>query len=527
MSLATEHGLAAMQRENQSQVTATIAESLSLDMSHIVTDLRSTFNTGKTKSLQWRKQQLNQLTKLIKENYDEIFEAVGKDHLNSSGFRGIVDIAPAMGAISQAISNLDEWAADVPCKAPMFGDAFIRSEPKGVMLIIAPWNYPLAMVLDPLIPAIAAGNCVVIKPSEVSNHSSDVLFSLLNKYMDRSCVRTVLGGVPETTALLEQKWDHIMYTGNGSVGRIVMTAAAKNLTPVTLELGGKSPTYVDKSANIEKAAQKLMFWKYGLNVGQTCIAPDYVLVHKDVEQEFDAACVETLNKYFGADLDQQRKKHVGYARVINERHTERIEKMIKSTNGNILIGGEVDATNCYIAPTIVKVPNTNEPLMRQEIFGPVLPVMVVNDVRDAVEKTNQICDHPLALYIFSEDEKVIDTYLGCTTSGGVSINTVMEHQQAKDMPFGGVGESGMGAYHGKYGFDEFSHQRSVFRRSTGRFGGSGMMGSPTSLSSEKFYNLALKLIVTGFLTDGQKTALKALGGGALALLGARYFRAKL
>ena len=207
-------------------------------------------------AIQWRKQQLNQLTKLIKENYDEIFEAVGKDHLNSSGFRGIVDIAPAMGAISQAISNLDEWAADVPCKAPMFGDAFIRSEPKGVMLIIAPWNYPLAMVLDPLIPAIAAGNCVVIKPSEVSNHSSDVLFSLLNKYMDRSCVRTVLGGVPETTALLEQKWDHIMYTGNGSVGRIVMTAAAKNLTPVTLELGGKSPTYVDKSANIEKAAQK-------------------------------------------------------------------------------------------------------------------------------------------------------------------------------------------------------------------------------------------------------------------------------
>ena len=185
MSLATEQGLAAMQRENQSQVTGTVAESLSLDMSNIVTDLRSTFNTGKTKSLQWRKQQLNQLTKLIKENYDEIFEAIGKDHLNSSGFRGIVDIAPAMGAISQAISNLDAWAADVPCKAPLFGDAFIRSEPKGVMLIIAPWNYPLAMVLDPLIPAIAAGNCVVIKPSEVSNHSSDVLFSLLNKYMAR------------------------------------------------------------------------------------------------------------------------------------------------------------------------------------------------------------------------------------------------------------------------------------------------------------------------------------------------------
>jgi acyl-CoA reductase-like NAD-dependent aldehyde dehydrogenase len=317
-----------------------------------------------------------------------------------------------------------------------------------------------------------------------------------------------------------------MYTGNGSVGRIVMTAAAKNLTPVTLELGGKSPTYVDKSANIEKAAKKLMFWKYGLNVGQTCIAPDYVLVHKDVEQAFDAACVKTLNEFFGVDL-QQRKKHNGYARVINERHTERIAKMIDGTNGTVLVGGDVDAANHYISPTIVKVPNTNEPLMRQEIFGPVLPVMVVNDVRDAVEKTNQVCDHPLALYIFSEDEKVIDTYLGSTTSGGVSINTVMEHQQAKDMPFGGVGESGMGAYHGKYGFDEFSHQRSVFRRSTGALGGSGMMGTPGSLASDRFYNLALKMVVTGFLTDGQKTALKALGGGALALLGARYFRAKL
>lgn len=520
----TFSGIASIQRDN-SVVAPDTAQELSLYMSNIVSDLRSTFNTGKTKNLSWRKQQLNQLMLMVQENHLEITDAICKDHLNSAKFRGIVDMGSAVKGITQALANLDDWASDVPCSAPMFGDAFIRPEPKGVMLIIAPWNYPLAMVLDPLIPALAAGNCVVIKPSEVSKHTSELLEKLINQYMDKSCIRTVLGGIPETTALLEQSWNHIMYTGNGAVGRIVMTAAAKNLTPVTLELGGKSPTYVDSSANIQAAAKRLMFWKYGLNVGQTCIAPDYILVHKDVETQFERECVNVLNSYFGSD-ETKRKQHKGYARMINSRHTNRIDRMMKATNGDIIVGGEVDAENHYIAPTIVKVPSIHEPLMKEEIFGPVLPILVVNDVNDAIKKTNQICDHPLALYIFSEDDQVIDTYLRNTTSGGVSINTAMEHQQAKDMPFGGVGESGMGAYHGKFGFDEFSHQRSVFRRST-RFGSSGVVGTPNKLASDSFYNLAVKAIITGFLTPGQKTALKAVGGGILAVLGARYFRAKM
>ena len=512
--------------QGTAQVAPDTAQALSLDMSNVVTDLRATFNTGKTKDVEWRRQQLNQLLLMVQENHLAITTAIGKDHLNSHKMRGVADMVSAVKSITQALDNLDEWAADVPCKAPMFGDAFIRPEPKGVMLIIAPWNYPLAMVLDPLVPAIAAGNCVVVKPSEVSHHTSVLLKQLLTRYMDNSCIRTVLGGIPITTALLEQSWDHIMYTGNGSVGRIVMTAAAKHLTPVTLELGGKSPTYVDKSANVQAAAHRLMFWKYGLNVGQTCIAPDYVLVHKDVEDQFDQECKKVLNDYFGKD-QVKRQQHKGFARVINSRHTARIEKMMKATKGNVVVGGQVDVASSYIAPTIIKVPSIHEPLMQQEIFGPVLPVLVVDDVQDAVEKTNQICDHPLALYIFAEDEPVIDTYLRSTTSGGVSINTAMEHQQAKDMPFGGVGESGMGAYHGKFGFDEFSHQRSVFRRSTGRLGGTGVIGSPNKLSSDNFYNLAVKAMVTGFLSPGQKKALKALGGGVLTVMAAKYFRAKM
>jgi aldehyde dehydrogenase (NAD+) len=523
---STEKGFASIHRDD-AEITAGFKVSLSLDMANIVSDLQATFKTGKTKSLAWRKQQLSQLLKMLQENHLAIAEAVGKDHQNSTKFRGVIDMINSVNGITQALANLDDWAADVPCKAPMFGDAFIRPEPKGVVLIISPWNYPLAMAIDPLIPILAAGNCAVIKPSEVSNHTSALLEQLIEKYMDRSAIRTVLGGIPETTALLEQKWNHIMYTGNGSVGRIVMAAAAKNLTPVTLELGGKSPTYVDKSANITKAATSLMFYKYGINVGQTCIAPDYVLVHEDVEDEFHAACRNVLNSYFGKD-ESQRKKHKGYARVINDRHTGRIGNLLKATNGQIVVGGEVDEANHYISPTIVKVPNAKEPLMREEIFGPVLPVLAVQNVHDAVVQTNQICDHPLALYVFAEDEAVIETYLQSTTSGGVAINTIMEHQQAKDMPFGGVGESGMGAYHGKYGFDEFSHQRSVFRRSTGRFGGGTQyQASPNSTTSDKFYNLAVKMMITGFLTDGQKNALKAVGGGVLAVLGARYFRARM
>ena len=520
----TEEGFASIRRDT-AEISADVKVSLSLDMANIVSDLRTTYQTGKTKPVEWRKQQLSQLMKMMQENHLAISAAVGQDHLNSTKFRGIVDMVNSVNGITDALANLDDWVADVPCNAPMFGDAFIRSEPKGVVLIISPWNYPLAMALDPLIPVLAAGNCAVIKPSEVSTHTSLLLETLIEKYMDPSAVRVVLGGIPETTALLEQKWDHIMYTGNGSVGRIVMTAAAKNLTPVTLELGGKSPTYVDKSANIKKAAEKLMFYKYGINVGQTCIAPDYVLVHEDVEDAFHKECSNVLTQFFGKD-EQDRKKHKGYARVINDRHTERIGKMLKATKGVIMTGGEVDEANHYISPTIVKVPNNQEPLMREEIFGPVLPVLCVQNVQEAIVKTNQICDHPLALYIFAEDEHVIDTYLRSTTSGGVAVNTVMEHQQAKDMPFGGIGESGMGAYHGKFGFDEFSHKRSVFRRSTGMLGG-GSIINPNKMASDSLYNMAIKATITGFLTDGQKTALKAVGGSVLALFGARYFRSRM
>ena len=505
-----------------------VEAALSERMRAEVEALRATFNTGRTRDLSWRRKQLNQILLMIKENHEEITKAVRQDHLNSPKIRGFIDLKRAGQEVSVALKSLDDWTADKPStkSAPMFGEAFVRPEPKGVMLLISPWNYPVAMVLDPLIPIIAAGNCCIIKPSEVSSHSAEIIYKLIDKYMDRSAVRCVLGGVPETSALLEQKFDHIMYTGNGSVGRIVMRAAAEHLTPCTLELGGKSPTYVDSScANVEGAATKIMWWKYVLNVGQTCIAPDYVLLHRDVEDEFIAVCKRVLKMWFG-ETESEQKKNKTYARVINSRHVQRIRRLMDGTRGDIIAGGSVDEAAHYIAPTIIKVPNIDEPLMREEIFGPVLPIMVVDSVEDAIRKTNTICSQPLALYMFADDEDTIESYLRGTQSGGVCINSAFEHQTSKDLPFGGVGESGMGRYHGKWGFDEFSHHRSVFRRSSWSTNG-GLAVDPRKMHRDKTYDLIMKLSILGFLSPVQKTMLKAMGAGALAVLGARFFRPRM
>ena len=504
------------------------AAALSETMRGEVEALRATFRTGRTRALTWRKEQLHAILRMLEENHLELTAAIRADHQNSPKIRGFLDLKRAAEETRMALKNLDDWAADQPAaaSAPMFGEAFVRPEAKGVVLLISPWNYPIAMVLDPLIPILAAGNCCMIKPSEVSSHSAALICELIDRYLDRSAVRCVLGGIPETTALLEQKFDHIMYTGNGAVGRIVMQAAAKHLTPCTLELGGKSPTYVDAScANITGAATKIMWWKFVLNVGQTCIAPDYVLVHRDVEHEFVRECQRVLKMWFGATASEQRANKT-FARVINARHVGRIRRLLDNTHGNVIAGGEVDEASHYIAPTLVKVPDIDEPLMCEEIFGPVLPVLVVDGVEDAIRQTNAVCSQPLALYMFADDEDTIETYLRGTQSGGVCINSAMEHQTAKDLPFGGVGESGMGHYHGRWGFDEFSHHRSVFRRSSWSTNG-GLAVDPRKMHSDRVYDMIMKLSILGFLTPAQKALAKAVGAGALAAIGTRFFRGRL
>jgi aldehyde dehydrogenase (NAD+) len=339
--------------------------------------------------------------------------------------------------------------------------AKILTEPLGVALVIAPWNYPVQLLLLPMAYAIAAGNAVVGKPSEITPNTSAAIARLVPRYLDERAIAIVEGDAPVVTSLLEQRWDHIFYTGNGRIGRIVMEAAAKHLTPVVLELGGKSPTIVDRSADLKVAARRIAWGKF-LNAGQTCIAPDYVLVDRKVETAFVDELQQALRNFYGADPATT----ADYARIVSDRHHERLSGYLdQRTTGHIVCGGTADAGQRYLAPTVVSDVSWDEPMMQDEIFGPILPVLAVDGIDEAIT-TITSHEKPLALYVFAEDGDVVDRVLEETSSGGVCINGTMMHLLVSDLPFGGVGESGMGAYHGKAGFDTFSHKKSVlFRRS--------------------------------------------------------------
>jgi len=339
------------------------------------------------------------------------------------------------------------------------GSGVIVKEPLGVVLIIAPWNYPFSLWLKPLIGAIAAGNCAVVKPSEVSRHCSHTAALLLPRYMDQGCIRIVEGAVKETTLLLQQQWDHIFYTGNGTVGKIVMKAAAEYLTPITLELGGKSPTIIDDSVNLDVAARRLCWAKFTVNAGQTCVAPDYVLVTKDTKDAFLAKMAAVLKEFYADNVKESKD----YSRIINENHTKRIKSLIDGQK--IFIGGEVDVAQRYIAPTILQDVDPSSPVMQDEIFGPVLPVLEIENVDEAISFINAR-PKPLALYIFSNNKQNQSKIIARTSSGGVSVNDAVLHVICPELPFGGVGASGMGAYNGKATFDTFTHRKSVLQRAT-------------------------------------------------------------
>jgi len=321
--------------------------------------------------------------------------------------------------------------------------------------------------------------------------------------------------VAETSALLKEHWDHIMYTGNGHVGRIVLKAAAEHLTPVTLELGGKSPVIIDKSAKIQTAIDRVSYAKW-LNAGQICVSPDYVLVHKDREQEFVQGMKKKISDAFGDD--PKASPHFG--RIIDSRHVARIRALLSETQGQIVAGGSdtVDLDGHYFPPTLVQGAKIGEPLLTEEIFGPVLPIVAVDNVDEAIEKVNAICDRPLALYVFSENPSVTDKVLNSTLSGGAAVNTCFEQILNANLPFGGVGASGMGSYHGKHGFDEFTHKRSVLKQDTLIMKSAAMPDKPPA----GMYDIAVKALITGFLTDRQrqvvKSGLVAVGAGMTGLL---------
>jgi aldehyde dehydrogenase (NAD+) len=423
----------------------------------LVDGLRTTFESGRTRPLAWRRQQLERLRALARENGDALVEALRLDLGKPALEAYAADIGQVTVEASLALRNLKRWTRpERGSWLPIPGSTRIVREPLGVVLIIAPWNYPVGLLLSPLVGALAAGNCALLKPSEVTLHTSAALARLLPEYLDPDAVRLVEGGVDETTALLEQRFDHVFYTGGGRVGRVVMRAAAEHLTPVTLELGGKSPCIVDADVSMDVTARRIAWGKF-LNAGQTCVAPDYVLVHESREQELIRELERTVREFYGPDP----KQSADYARIVNPAHHERLVALLQS--GEVAFGGEFDASQRYLAPTVLRGVAPDSPAMRDEIFGPVLPVLTVSSREEAIEFVNAR-EKPLALYVFSNDSQAARDVVERTSSGGVCVNGTILHISNSALPFGGVGESGMGAYHGRHTFETFSHRKSVMTR---------------------------------------------------------------
>lgn len=430
----------------------------------IVAGLRDSYNSGAMRDIEARRTQLQQLRRLLVEQEGPILAALATDLRKPPMEAYATEIGVALSEIDHALKHLDKWCAPERVKVALTfkpGSAEIIPEPLGVVLIIAPWNYPMQLLLAPLVPALAAGNTVVLKPSEVAPATAAVMAQYIPHYLDERVVRVVTGGVVETTALLEEKFDHIFYTGNGTVGRIVMTAAAKNLTPVTLELGGKSPVIVAADADIDVAARRIAWGKF-INAGQTCVAPDYVLVDASIEDKLMGALLRAVHDFYGDDP----KSSPDYARIVNERHWDRLTALLDAGGFDATVcGGHGDRANRYLPPTVLAGVKPDAAVMKEEIFGPILPVIAVGDVDEAIRIVND-GDKPLALYVFSSSDAIVERVLSRTTAGGALVNHTVLHVGVTELPFGGVGGSGMGSYHAKAGFDTFSHRKSVLRKPT-------------------------------------------------------------
>jgi len=426
----------------------------------VVAALRKHFESGRTRPLEWRRAQLERLEACVRECGDELVAALAADLRKPELEARAADVSGVISEARMARRRLDAWTRPQKVRTPMAlrpGRSWIVREPLGVVLVIAPWNYPVQLTLVPLVGALAAGNCAVLKPSEITAHTSAVLAKRLPEYLDPDAVAVVEGGVPETTALLAERFDHIFYTGGGRVARIVMEAAAKHLTPVTLELGGKSPAVVDRDVDVATTARRIAWGKF-LNAGQTCIAPDYVLVQESREQELLDALGETIREFYGDDPHASPD----LARVANDAHFQRLAALLG--DGEVVVGGESDAADRYVAPTVLRKVSPDAPVMAEEIFGPILPVLTYRDTDEAIAFVNQR-PKPLALYVFTNDEAVEREVVSRTSSGGVCINAALWHIANPDIPFGGVGPSGMGAYHGRATFETMSHHKGVLKRS--------------------------------------------------------------
>ncbi|MEA5551870.1 aldehyde dehydrogenase [Anabaena cylindrica UHCC 0172] len=429
-----------------------------LSINENIRQQRIYFSTGKSKEINFRLQQLKILKQLIIDNELVIIQALQAD-LQKPELEAVTsEIILALKEIELAIKNLRNWTKPKKAAIPwqlLPASAQIKPEPLGVVLIIGAWNYPFQLVIVPLIGAIAAGNCAVLKPSEISIHTSHLLAEIIPKYFDSAYISVIAGGIETSQKLLTEKFDHIFFTGSTHVGKIVMAAAAQHLTPVTLELGGKNPCIVDADIHFEHTARRIIWGKF-INAGQTCIAPDYLLVNKKIKDKLLINLEKCLKEFYGDNPEKSQD----YARIINQKHFDRLVNFFK--NGEIIVGGETKPNDLYIAPTLIQNVSFTDSIMQEEIFGPILPIIEYTDIEEAINWVNSQ-PKPLALYLFSQNKFLQQQVLQATSSGSVCLNETVIHFTVPSLPFGGVGNSGIGSYHGKSSFDTFSHYKSILQ----------------------------------------------------------------
>nr|CAC84903.1 aldehyde dehydrogenase [Arabidopsis thaliana] len=468
----------------------------------LVDELRSNFNSGRTKSYEWRISQLQNIARMIDEKEKCITEALYQDLSKPELEAFLAEISNTKSSCMLAIKELKNWMAPETVKTSVTtfpSSAQIVSEPLGVVLVISAWNFPFLLSVEPVIGAIAAGNAVVLKPSEIAPAASSLLAKLFSEYLDNTTIRVIEGGVPETTALLDQKWDKIFFTGGARVARIIMAAAARNLTPVVLELGGKCPALVDSDVNLQVAARRIIAGKWACNSGQACIGVDYVITTKDFASKLIDALKTELETFFGQNALESKD----LSRIVNSFHFKRLESMLKENGvaNKIVHGGRITEDKLKISPTILlDVPEASS-MMQEEIFGPLLPIITVQKIEDGFQVIRSK-SKPLAAYLFTNNKELEKQFVQDVSAGGITINDTVLHVTVKDLPFGGVGESGIGAYHGKFSYETFSHKKGVLYRS---FSGDADLRYPP-------YTPKKKMVLKALLSSNMFAAILAFFG---------------
>ncbi len=439
------------------------------------------YNSGKTRDINYRISLLKSLRKVIKNNTEEILFALNKDLNKSRNEAFFSEIYPVIQEINFFIKNLKKWEKPKKVKTPITlfsARSYIYSEPYGVALIISPWNYPFQLPIMSLLGTVGAGNCAVLKLSEYSSATSDVVAKIIKEVFTQEHVSTILGDANVTQALLKENFDYIFYTGNSTIGKKIMLSAAENLTPVTLELGGKSPCIIEKSANLDLTVERISFGKF-INSGQTCVAPDFVLVQKNIADKLKEKFKNHITNLYG----QEPLGNANYPKIINEKHFSRLKNLIESSN--VIFGGKSNPDTLKIEPTIITA-NFDDEIMKEEIFGPLLPIIEYEDIDEVITKLKEI-PKPLALYCFTEDKAFEKKILKELSFGGGCINDTIFHLTSPNLPFGGVGNSGIGSYHGKASYDTFTHKKSILKKSTFLYFPIHTMMSKTKIDFSKLF----------------------------------------